>query len=61
MGKARQTEKARVLLLAVIADCRQHFDKEERIVFPMAERVLKSKTLNELGRVWMDQRRNVAT
>ncbi|MGD0615323.1 MAG: hemerythrin domain-containing protein [Verrucomicrobiota bacterium] len=61
VGKAQRTEKARELLLAVIADCRQHFDKEERIVFPMAERVLKSKTLNELGRIWMDQRRSVAT
>jgi hemerythrin-like domain-containing protein len=59
VGKARQAKKARALLLAVIGACRQHFDKEERIVFPMAERVLKSKTLNELGRVWMDQRRSV--
>ena len=56
--KSKKAEAARQLLLEVIAACRQHFDKEERIVFPMAERVLKSKTLNELGKVWMDQRKD---
>jgi hemerythrin-like domain-containing protein len=59
--KARRAKKARQLLLALIVSCRQHFDKEERIVFPMAEEILKSKTLTELGQTWMDQRKNVAT
>jgi hemerythrin-like domain-containing protein len=58
--KATQLRKARHLLLALIVDCRQHFDKEERIVFPLAERLLKGKTLNELGQTWMDQRKEVA-
>ena len=36
---------------------RKHFDKEERIVFPMAERVLNSKTLTALGqRGWNRER-----
>jgi hemerythrin-like domain-containing protein len=35
---------------------RTHFDREERIVFPLAEKVMKDKTLIELGRVWMKQR-----
>jgi hemerythrin-like domain-containing protein len=59
--KATQLRKARELLQGLIVSCRQHFDKEERIVFPMAEQLLKSKTLNELGQTWMDQRKNVAT
>ena len=48
------------LLLAAVAYSRRHFDKEERIVFPMAERVLKTKTLTALGQAWMEQRNNVA-
>jgi hemerythrin-like domain-containing protein len=59
--KATQLRKARELLQGLIVSCRQHFDKEERIVFPMAEQLLKSKTLNELGQTWMDQRKSVAT
>jgi hemerythrin-like domain-containing protein len=54
--KAKQTRKACQLLLAAVAASRKHFDKEERIVFPLAERVLNSKTLTELGRTWMEQR-----
>jgi hemerythrin-like domain-containing protein len=35
---------------------RNHFDKEERIVFPLAERILKIRTLTELGSQWLKQR-----
>ena len=42
--KVKQAKMARQLLLATVLMCRSHFDKEERIVFPMAERVLKAKT-----------------
>ena len=57
--KARTLKDAKKLLLAVIAASRKHFEKEERIVFPMAERILKTKTLTELGTEWM-KRRNTA-
>jgi hemerythrin-like domain-containing protein len=57
LQQARQVSKARELLVAVVVSCRRHFDKEERIVFPMAERILKNKTLSELGQTWMDQRK----
>ena len=53
---ARQLKKARQLLLAAVAYSRKHFDKEERIVFPLAERVLKAKTLSELGETWLRRR-----
>jgi hemerythrin-like domain-containing protein len=49
---ARTLAAARKLLLAVVESSRQHFDKEERIVFPMAEKVFKPKTLLELGESW---------
>jgi len=54
--KARGPKQARDLLLRAVLRSREHFDKEERIVFPMAERVLKAKTLSDLGRQWMKRR-----
>ncbi len=53
---ARQTRQARQMLQKAVTYSRQHFDREERIVFPMAERVLNERTLTELGQVWMAQR-----
>ena len=53
---ARTLKDAKKILLKVIAASRRHFDKEERIVFPMAERALKAQTLMDLGRQWMKKR-----
>src|ERR1043166_987929 len=50
--KAKTVKEAKKILLGAIAACRKHFDKEERIVFPMAERILKAKTLTDLGTQW---------
>ena len=60
LRQAKQLKQARQLLLAAVAYSRRHFDKEERIVFPMAERVLNAKTLKALGQTWMEQRIRVA-
>ena len=57
--KARGAKQARELLLRAVLRSREHFDKEERIIFPLAEHVLKDKTLTELGQTWMDQRTRV--
>jgi hemerythrin-like domain-containing protein len=54
--KARDLKSARRLLLAAVAESRKHFDKEERIVFPMAERVLNARTLLALGDKWAVRR-----
>ena len=54
--KANRVSPARSLLLRVVVACRKHFDKEERIVFPMAEQVLTNKTLIELGKTWKERR-----
>jgi len=56
LRQAKQLKQARQLLLAAVAYSRRHFDKEERIVFPMAERVLKPKTLSTLGAEWLRKR-----
>jgi len=60
LQQAKQLKKARQLLLSAVAYSRKHFDKEERIVFPLAERVLNNKTLTDLGQTWMEQRTHVA-
>jgi hemerythrin-like domain-containing protein len=54
--KAVRAKEALDLLLRAVAHSRRHFDREERIVFPMAERVLNERTLSELGEAWMEQR-----
>jgi len=54
--KAKTTKEAKRILLYAITISRDHFDKEERIVFPMAERILKAKTLSELGLAWLRRR-----
>ena len=58
--KATRVKEARRLLLSAVAHSRRHFEREERIVFPLAERVLKEATLNELGQNWLDQRARIA-
>jgi len=58
--EAQQAEKvaqARRLLLDAVVASRKHFDKEERLVFPLAEKWLKAKTLTDLGQTWMEQRK----
>src|SRR5512133_1244732 len=57
---AARLKQAQELLLAAVGYSRRHFDREERIVFPMAERVLNPNTLEELGKAWMEQRTAVA-
>jgi hemerythrin-like domain-containing protein len=54
--KAKDLKTGKRQLLGVVTAARSHFDKEERIVFPMAERVLKAKTLTELAKEWMKRR-----
>jgi len=56
VSKAKSLKEGKRLLLGVIAASRKHFEKEERIVFPLAERVLKAKTLTDLGHEWMKRR-----
>jgi hemerythrin-like domain-containing protein len=56
---AKNVAQARRLLLEAVVSSRKHFDKEERLVFPLAESCLKDKTLTDLGRAWMQRREAV--
>jgi len=55
--KASTVEEARHLLLRTVHWCRKHFDREERIIFPLAEEWLKDRNLTDLGAAWKKQRR----
>lgn len=57
--KARKFKQARLLLLQAVQHSREHFDKEERIIFPLAEELLKEKTLSDLGEQWLKRREMV--
>ena len=52
----RRVNDGKKLLLRAVVLCRKHFDKEERIVFPMAEKQLSAKSLLVLGKRWEEQR-----
>jgi len=52
----RTAKQARAHLMAAVVSSRKHFDKEERIVFPLAEQLLTAKTLARLWQTWMEQR-----
>ena len=52
----RQLKAGRTFLLAAVLASRRHFDKEERVVFPMADKLLKNKNLLALGKTWLKRR-----
>ena len=58
--QTRRAATARTLLKSAVEASRRHFDKEERIVFPMAEKILSSATLTKLGSAWAGRRESGA-
>jgi len=54
--KSTRLKDAKSLFLGAVRRSREIFDKEERLVFPMAEQILKAETLAALGQTWMQQR-----
>jgi hemerythrin-like domain-containing protein len=53
---AKRLDEARRLLSVAVLASRKHFDHEERIVFPIAEKAMKRETLTALGKTGMKQR-----
>jgi hemerythrin-like domain-containing protein len=56
VGSLRHLRAAKDRLHKAVVLCRRHFDKEERIVFPLAEKQLSAKSLTLLGKRWEEQR-----
>lgn len=55
----RDLRKAKKLLHGAVIVSRQHFDREERVIFPLAEKWLRAKTLQTLGTEWVMRRKQV--
>ena len=53
---ARTKKEAQRRLLSVVHLTRKEFDLEDRILFRMAEELLREETLNRLGRTWARKR-----
>ena len=49
---ARVLKNARHLLVDAVVGARKHFDKEERLVFPLAEKVISYHNIMKLGDQW---------
>lgn len=61
LTRIRRVTEARTVLLRAVLAARKHFDKEERIIFPLARRLLTAKTLTSLGKRWREQRHAITT
>ena len=53
---ARTKKEAQRRLLSVVHLTRKEFDLEDRIIFRMAEELLREDTLMQLGKVWAKKR-----
>lgn len=49
-------EEARVGLRRLLGVLREHFEREEKLLFPMSEQLLGETTLTELGERWARER-----
>ena len=56
VATSRDAGAARAHLEAAIAEARSHFQKEEVVLFPMAEQLLGSDTLEEMAAAWAQNR-----
>jgi hemerythrin-like domain-containing protein len=54
---ARRLDRAKRDLLRAVQLARQHFDREERLIFPLAEKQLSARTQAALGKRWEERRK----
>ena len=52
---AKTCAEGRHLLKVALLGSREHFQLEERVIFPLLEKVLQPKTLRELGQAWLQR------
>src|SRR5665647_1576567 len=53
--------EAQRLLKKALAATREHFQREEKVMFPVLEKTLQPDTLRALGRKWMESHSVPAT
>jgi len=49
-------ETCRQKLVDAVVGARKHFDKEERLIFPLAEKVISYHNIMKLGQQWLTQK-----
>jgi len=54
--QARSRQDAQRRLMNVVHLTRKEFDLEDRVIFRMAEEILREETLQKLGKAWARQR-----
>ncbi len=54
---AADVEGAMLWVEEALSAARSHFQKEEQVLFPMAQRLLGDEALTRLGRAWAEARR----
>lgn len=54
--EARDLTQAQRLVLHAVRVAREHFAKEEQVLFPMAHQVLDERELTQLGAQWAERR-----
>lgn len=57
MPEIQNLAEAQSRLLHAVQVARQHFAKEEQVLYPMAEQVLDADTLTQQARLWAERRR----
>lgn len=54
--ETRTLKEAQRRLLSVVHLTRKEFDLEDRVIFRLAEEILREETLHQLGKAWAKQR-----
>lgn len=57
MQQEPDVDRAILWISEALAAARRHFEKEEQILFPLAQRLLGDEALIRMGREWADARR----
>ena len=52
----QEVDQVRELLLKVVKVAREHFPKEEQVLYPLANKTLSAETLIDLGAQWAARR-----
>ena len=52
----QEVDQVKELLLKVVTVAREHFPKEEQVLYPMANKTLSAETLIDLGAQWAARR-----
>jgi hemerythrin-like domain-containing protein len=57
LQEVQDLPEAKHLLLHAVQTARAHFAKEEQVLFPMAQQMLETNKLNQLGAKWAELRK----